>query len=121
MKTREFFSITAISILFLFATFSVISCAPAVTETPKIEEEEQEITKEEIEELEEAIEEAIEEEVIEEVDYENAQISANLSGYMPSYLCTDADNYVKIVCGSLVKLAEVFAQSGSMHPFWGLR
>ncbi|MDD5600594.1 MAG: hypothetical protein PHC87_02390, partial [Actinomycetota bacterium] len=30
------------------------------------------------------------------VDYENAVISAEIAGYIPSYLCTNADNYVKI-------------------------
>jgi len=52
----------------------------------------EELSQEEIKDL----GEAIEEEVIEIVDYENAQLGAEISGYMPSFLCTDTDNYVKV-------------------------
>jgi len=36
------------------------------------------------------------EEVYDTVDYENVDISAELTGYIPSFLCTDSDNYIKI-------------------------
>ncbi len=36
------------------------------------------------------------EETYELIDYENAEIGAEISGYIPSFLCTDSDNYIKI-------------------------
>ena len=44
--------------------------------------------------LEQDIEELEDEYVL--VDYENAEIGAEMSGYIPSFLCTDSDNYIKI-------------------------
>jgi hypothetical protein len=46
------------------------------------------ITSEELEEAVAALEE--------QVDYDNAVIGAELKGFIPSYLCTNKDNYIKI-------------------------
>jgi hypothetical protein len=35
-------------------------------------------------------------EVVEAVDYENAKVAADIKGYIPSYLCTDSDNFITI-------------------------
>jgi len=35
-------------------------------------------------------------EVVEAVDYENAEVAADIKGYIPSYLCTDSDNFITI-------------------------
>ena len=88
------FKIPAINLLviiiisfFLILTF--ISCSPRITDKIGVTEEEPEgISEEEIEEL--------EEEAVEAVDYENAQFGAEIKGYIPSFLCTDSNNYIKI-------------------------
>ena len=83
----------AVSILLLG-----ISCSTPVTETAQEEipqqddQQESGITEEELEEL----EEAIAEEEADTTDYGSVTVGAELYGYMPSYLCTDTDNYVKI-------------------------
>lgn len=81
-----------IIIISIFLIFIFISCAPKVTEKIDVNKEESEsetggISEKEIEEL---------EETVEVVDYENAQIGAEIKGYIPSFLCTDIDNYIKI-------------------------
>jgi len=88
------FKIPAINLLiatiisfFLILTF--ISCSPRITDKIDVTEEESEgISEEEVEEL--------EEEAVEVVDYESAQVGAEIKGYIPSFLCTDSDNYIKI-------------------------
>jgi len=72
----------------------LISCSPVAVSSSENNGSEtgEELTTEEIEEL----AEALEEEVVEAVDFENAQLGAELSGYMPSYLCSNADNYVTV-------------------------
>lgn len=80
-----------ISMISIFLAFTLFACAPLETEKIDVEREETEsISKEEIEELEES------EEALETVDYENAQFGAEIKGYIPSFLCTDSDNYIKI-------------------------
>ncbi|MCJ7472275.1 MAG: hypothetical protein MUP02_05645, partial [Actinobacteria bacterium] len=70
------------------------SCSPAAVSSGENSGSKtgEELTTEEIEEL----AEALEEEVVAAVDFESAQLGAELSGYMPSYLCSNADNYVAI-------------------------
>jgi hypothetical protein len=82
-------SCTVIIVLMIFIFASSCSpAAPAITEESQ-DEQTSGITDEEIKE-------AIAEEEIEAVDYENAEAGAELKGYIPSYLCTDTDNYVSI-------------------------
>jgi len=79
--------IIIITSLFLILTF--ISCSPRITDKIDVTEEESEgISEEEVKEL--------EEEAVEVVDYESAQLGAEIKGYIPSFLCTDSDNYIKI-------------------------
>jgi len=79
--------VTTIISLFLILTF--ISCSPRITDKIDVTEEGLEgISEEEVEEL--------EEEIVEVVDYERAQVGAEIKGYIPSFLCTDSDNYIKI-------------------------
>ena len=84
----------AILIIVLLISVSLISCSPAAVSSSDNggSEAGEELTTEEIEEL----AEALEEEVVEAVDFESAQLGAELSGYMPSYLCSNADNYVTV-------------------------
>ncbi len=84
-------NILIISIISIFLVFTLFACAPLETEKIDVEREETEgISEEEIKELEES------EEEIATVDYENAQFGAEIKGYIPSLLCTDSDNYIKI-------------------------
>ncbi len=79
--------VTTIISLFLILTF--ISCSPRITDKIDVTEEESEDTIEE---------ETIEIEEIADVlvDYEKVQVGAEIKGYIPSFLCTDSDNYIKI-------------------------
>ncbi|MES0341405.1 MAG: hypothetical protein ABUK08_03725 [Candidatus Humimicrobiaceae bacterium] len=83
-----------ILIIVLLISVSLISCSPAAVSSGENSGSKtgEELTEEEIGEL----AEALEEEVVEAVDFESAQLGAELSGYMPSYLCSNADNYVAV-------------------------
>ena len=73
--------------IFLILTF--ISCSPRITDKIDVTKEGSEgISEEEVKEL--------EEEAVEVVDYESAQVGAEIKGYIPSFLCTDSDNYIEI-------------------------
>ncbi|MGM0364906.1 MAG: hypothetical protein ACQEP5_00045 [Actinomycetota bacterium] len=89
--TRKLFFVIIILISMLFLGLS--ACAqPEKTDI--------DIGPEETPQEEEAGEELAEEEIIdvieEEVDYENAAVGAEMEGFIPSYLCTEKDNYIKI-------------------------
>ena len=56
------------------------------------EEQKSSLTEEQVKQ----IEEAIAEEEADTTDYDSVSAGAELYGYMPSYLCTDTDNYVKV-------------------------
>jgi len=78
-----------IIIISFFLILTFISCSPRITDKIGVTEEESEgISEEEIQELEKT-EEPV-------VDYENVQFGAEIKGYIPSFLCTDSDNYIKI-------------------------
>jgi hypothetical protein len=82
-KTTLFFLIaTAMSI---FLILNISSCTPAAAD--KIDVTPPPGTEEDAEVL---------EELYEPVDFENAEIGAEMTGYIPSFLCTDTDNYIKI-------------------------
>jgi hypothetical protein len=44
----------------------------------------------------EALTEVLEEDAVEAVDFDSARLEAELSGYMPSYLCSNTDNFVAV-------------------------
>ena len=92
MKKSLIFS--TILIIVLLISVSLISCSPAAVSSSENggSETGEELTAEEIEEL----AEVLEAEVVEAVDFESAQLGAELSGYRPSYLCSNADNYVTV-------------------------
>jgi len=81
---------TAVSIISVLLFLTLVSCLPDQTDKIDITplQEVKDISGEGIE--------GTEEEIIEVVDYENAQIGAEIKGYIPFYLCTDSDNYIKI-------------------------
>jgi hypothetical protein len=83
-KRTALFFLTAGAVS-IFLIFSVFSCTP--TTADKIDVTPPPGTEEDIEELEEQYE---------PVDFENAEIGAEMTGYIPSFLCTDSDNYIKI-------------------------
>jgi hypothetical protein len=92
LKSKAKLLIIVLILIPVFFIFS--SCTPSSIE--KIDVDDEEPALEETEPgaiLEEEVEEP---EEFEEVDYENAVVGAEIAGYIPSYLCTDADNYVKI-------------------------
>jgi hypothetical protein len=85
-------NLSIIGIISIFLILTFVSCTPAVTEkigvdTEESTQESEKISEEEINEL---------EETAEVVDYENAQVGAEIKGYIPSFLCTDSNNYIKI-------------------------
>lgn len=94
MGIKKSFIFSIVLIMVILVSISLLSCTPpAVSSGESIEPEKgEELTAEEIEDL----AEALEEEVVEVVDFESAQIGAELFGYMPSYLCSNADNYVAV-------------------------
>jgi len=94
MGIKKSLIFSTILIIVLLISVSLISCSPAAVSSSENggSETGEELTAEEIEEL----AEALEEEVVEAVDFESAQLGAELSGYMPSYLCSNADNYVTV-------------------------
>ncbi len=95
MKMMKYTGIATVLLLLLCSSIFVFSCGvPAAGASSNGEEKEDApgFTEEELKQL----EEAIAEEEIEIIDYDNALIGAELYGYIPSFLCTDTDNYVKI-------------------------
>jgi len=86
-------------ILTLFLSLAIIlagavSCSSPQEEQapPAAEQEQQPQETEEGQQPEEEIVEVIEE----QVDYDAVNVAAELKGYIPSYLCLDKDNYIKI-------------------------
>jgi len=87
------FLIVAITIIcVLTASCGTPAAGEAAEQASTPEREESGITEEELEQL----EEAIAEEEADTTDYSSVSVGAEMYGYMPSFLCTDADNYVKI-------------------------
>ena len=81
-------AVSAASILLILISIScTLDQAEKIDVDSDVMQEEDEISEDEIKELEEAVE---------AVDYENAEIGAEIKGYIPSFLCTDSDNYIKI-------------------------
>jgi hypothetical protein len=96
MKTGKFISIAVLITMALAMSVFSISCgtsSAAGQEEESIEEGQQQssISQEELEQIQEAIEEQAD-----TTDYGSVTAGAELNGYMPSYLCTDTDNYVKV-------------------------
>ena len=107
MKLRiSAINLLTISTLLIFLIFTLITaCTTPVTDKIGVsEEEQQQEQEEEIQELEET-EEA--------VDYENAQFGAEIKGYIPSFLCTDSDNYIKI---EITNTSDFTWRSGGQNP-----
>jgi len=94
MVIKKSLIFSAFLIIALLISVPLISCSPAAVSSGENggSETGEELSDKEVEEL----AEALEEEVVEAVDFDNAQLGAELSGYMPSYLCSNADNYVTV-------------------------
>jgi len=94
MGIKKSLIFSTILIIVLLISVSLISCSPAAVSSSENggSKTGEELTAEEIE----GLAEALEAEVVEAVDFESAQLGAELSGYMPSYLCSNADNYVTV-------------------------
>ena len=78
-------SMLIISVISIFMIITLFACTPL--ETKKIDVD---VDEGEARTLEESEEEIV------TVDYENAEFGAEIKGYIPFFLCTDTDNYVKI-------------------------
>jgi len=87
------------SILLIFLIF-ILGTACTTPATGKIDVSEEEEIKG-LEEMEEA------------VDYESAQFGAEIKGYIPSFLCTDSDNYIKI---EITNTSDFTWRSGGQNP-----
>lgn len=94
MGIKKSFIFIIVLIIVLSVSISLISCTPAAVSSSESSKPEtgEELTVAEVEQL----AEALEEEVVDAVDFESAQLGGELSGYMPSYLCSNADNYVAV-------------------------
>ena len=94
MGIKKSLIFSAILIIVLLMSVSLISCGPATSASGEKDGTKtgEELSEEEVSEL----AEALEQEVVEAVDFESAKVGAELKGYMPSYLCSNADNYVTI-------------------------
>jgi hypothetical protein len=96
MGKVRYASLAMLMALLICMSLLVISCGTAGTgmgeEDAGNKQQESSISPEELEE----IQKAIEEEETDATDYGSVTAGAELYGYMPSYLCTDTDNYVKV-------------------------
>ena len=96
MGRLRYASFVILMSLLICISMMVISCRTGGTGTVEEEsgqkQQESSISQEELEE----IQKAIEEEEADTTDYGSVTAAAGLYGYMPSYLCTDTDNYVKV-------------------------
>ncbi|MDD5622927.1 MAG: hypothetical protein PHQ09_07215 [Actinomycetota bacterium] len=89
-------------IISLFMIFTLFACTPI--ESKKIDVD---VDENEVQELEESEEEIV------TVDYENAQFGAEINGYIPFFLCTDNDNYIKI---EITNTSDFTWQSDGKNP-----
>ncbi len=91
-------------IISIFMIFALFACTPI--ESKKIDVDD-DVNKDEVRELEES------EEEIAIVDYTNAQFGAEINGYIPFFLCTDNDNYIKI---EITNTSDFTWQSDGKNP-----
>ena len=91
-------------IISIFMIFALFACTPI--ESKKIDVDD-DVNKDEVRELEES------EEEIATVDYTNAQFGAEINGYIPFFLCTDNDNYIKI---EITNTSDFTWQSDGKNP-----
>jgi len=99
MKKGKCISVISLAIIMLIVSALGISCGVPSSGTGQDSQQSGEegqqqssISEEELEQ----IQEAIEEEETDTTDYTSVTAGAELYGYMPSYLCTDTDNYIKV-------------------------
>ncbi len=101
-KNRSYLAFTFITImLMIFLIIPSISCSGLLAPAEKIDvaESGEEAAAAESSAEPEAMSGdtmALEEEVVPEVDYQNATVGAEMIGAIPSFLCTNKDNYIKI-------------------------
>lgn len=100
IKRHSYLAVIALSILLLIPLiFTTVSCSGLIAPDEKIdvaaEPEETDAAGEVIEEMSEETM-ALEEEAVPEIDYQNATTGAEMVGAIPSFLCTNKDNYIKI-------------------------
>ena len=89
-------------IISIFAILTLFACTPI--ESKKIDVD---VDEGEVQELEESEEEIV------IVDYTNAQFGAEINGYIPFFLCTDNDNYIKI---EITNTSDFIWQSDGKNP-----
>lgn len=109
-KTKLFLVFSIISIISIIFIFFISSCSallpsaaektdvdnPEITETSEPANDDiDEIASEETMALEEDVE-SDSGEIIEEIDFDNAVVDAEVTGYIPSVLCTNKDNLIRI-------------------------
>jgi hypothetical protein len=83
----------------LFFLFFVISCTFQSSTEDTVKQADKQTTEKSVESPDVITSEELEEAVAaleEQIDYDNAVIGAQLKGFIPSYLCTNKDNYIKI-------------------------
>ena len=95
-------SILIIGLISIFTIFTLFACTPLETKKIDVDVDEGEA---------QTLEESEEEIVI--VDYESAQFGAEIDGYIPFFMCTDNDNYVKI---EITNTSDFTWQNGGGNP-----
>ena len=95
MGIKKYTGLAIITAIILCVLTVSMACGTPATENGQSEEtggQKSSLTEEQVKQ----IEEAIAEEEADTTDYGSVSAGAELYGYMPSYLCTDTDNYVKV-------------------------
>ena len=96
--TYKFLAILGITLL-TSLLFTIVSCSGLIAPDEKIDVAEEPAETETAAEVPEEMAEdtmALEEETVPEIDYQNATVGAEMIGAIPSFLCTNKDNYIKI-------------------------
>jgi len=87
MGIRKYAGLLLLIAIILSISMLLISCKPSASG-----QQQSSISEEELEQ----IQQAIEEEEADDTDYGSVIPDAEIYGYVPSYMCTDTDNYVKV-------------------------
>jgi len=100
IKNLSYAGVTILSIILLTSLmFTAVSCSGLIAPDDKIDVAEGPVETAVSGEVPEEMTEdtmALEGEAVPEIDYQNATVGAEMVGAIPSFLCTNRDNYIKI-------------------------
>ena len=99
-------SMLIIVIISIFMIFTFFACTPIGSKKIDVDSN-GDVDEDEVRALEESEEETV------TVDYENAQFGAEIDGYIPFFMCTDNDNYIKL---NITNTSDFTWQSDGKNP-----